>query len=100
MKPLYRFRPLEDGKIVEVVEVKEYEDRANWYRMTVNHNLMYIDKDKLDTLKNGRVWSFNPDPEHARQIMIADVQARKQKAYEEYLKWDKLVVNLSRGENT
>lgn len=91
MKPIYVFRLTDDG-IVQYT-ITEYEDRGRWYRYK-RGGVAYIDKNKMDVLKNGRLCSFNDSLEHATNIIIKDMETRRNKAYNEFLKWDEKIKML------
>ena len=55
---------------------------------------MYIYESKLDRYLSGHVYSFNPDIEHAKKIILDSVNAKASKAFKEYERWSEVQSKL------
>ena len=99
MDSIYKFTLIEDtGEIVKT-EISQYE-RKCWsnndvyYRYKGNCGVMYIYERQLDQFKSGRVYTFNPDENHAEQIIKAELLARKDKAQKELERWQTVLEKM------
>ena len=103
MQPLYRFKlNYETGEVTRL-EITEY-DLCQWsngeqyYRWQIMSNVhyCYINRD-LDKYKSKRLYSFNPDFEHAREIIKENISAKRCEAHEEYLRTTELLEKIERA---
>lgn len=81
-KKLYKFVLNEETGTISTVEITKYkyQQYANGreflrYGMKSTSYYCYLATD-LDNFKSGRVYSFDPDVEHARQIIIQTLQKK------------------------
>ncbi len=81
-KTLYKFVLDKETGTISTVEVtkykyQQYSDGREFLRYGTKSTTYYCYlATDLDTFKSGRVYSFNPDVEHARQIMIQTLQKK------------------------
>ena len=99
MDSIYKFTLIEDtGEIVKT-KISQYE-RKCWspkdvyYRYKGKSGVMHIYERQLDQFKNGRVYTFNPDENHAKQIIKAELLARKDTAQKELERWQAVLEKL------
>ena len=94
MNPLYKFVLDEETYKISVQEITDYEDgkwtdRNKYWRYKKSGSYMYCYAKDLDKFKNFHVYSFNPDINHAKDIMIEAISQRLIKAQTEVEKWAK-----------
>lgn len=102
-KTLYKFvLDTETGTISTVKITKyKYQQYANGreflrYGIKSASYYCYLATD-LDAFKSGRVYSFNPDEEHARQIVIQALQDKYETAMNSCAKFEEILKRM--GEN-
>ena len=99
MKPIYKFVLDEETGKINVQELTEYTE-CNWsnkeryWRYRGPGCWMYIYESKLDRYLSGHVYSFNPDTEHAKKIILDSVSAKASKAFKEYKRWSEVQSKL------
>lgn len=99
MDSIYKFTLIEDtGEIVKT-EISQYErkcwsNKDVYYRYKGKSGLMYIYERQLDQFKSGRVYTFNPDENHAEQIIKVELLARKDKAQKELERWQAVLEKI------
>ena len=99
-KTLYKFVLSEETGTISTVEITKYkyQQYANGreflrYSMKSTSYYCYLATD-LDAFKSGRVYSFNPDVEHARQIMIEALQDKYKVALDSCTKFQGILKRM------
>jgi len=93
-KPLYRFRlNTEDGSI-EVKEITEYVEWPSCYRYRGSGQYNYARKKHIDKMYCNGVYSFDPDPDHAKEIIIAALSEKAADLYAQYKHINNLLYEL------
>lgn len=102
-KPLYKFVLNEETGTISTVKITKYkyQQYANGreflrYGLKSASYYCYLATD-LDAFKSGRVYSFNPDVEHARQIIIQALQDKYETAMNSCTKFEEILKRM--GEN-
>lgn len=96
MRPVYRFKLCDfTGKIsvtkITVYEEGKWSNTRKYYKYRGTSCVNYFYSDSMDRFKNNQVYSFNPDLEHAREIIRQALEMKANKAHLDYLKYiDKL----------
>ncbi len=100
MNPLYRFDFDEETGDITRLQIDEYTLQEwstgnQFYRFKIKQSIKncYIKRD-LETYKSGRVYSFNPDIEHAKEIIKERISIKRIKAHEDYLRYTEIVNKL------
>lgn len=93
MEPLYRFTLDKDTFKISVKEITDYEEgkwtnRDKYWRYKTDCWHYCYTRD-IDRFKNYHVHSFNPDINHAKDIMIEAISQRLIKAQTEVERWAK-----------
>ena len=96
MKTLYKFILDTDTGKISVQEITDYDyeegywiNRKKYWRYK-SGSWYYCYENDLDRYKCGHVYSFNPDFDHAYEIIIHELKSRADKAKAEYEKYEKL----------
>lgn len=95
MKPLYRFTLNKETGKINVQVITEY-DSGKWLSNTgylkykENGIWKYCYTDKMDKFLSGHVYSFNPDPTHAKDIIVEAIGQKLAKAQKEVERWAKV----------
>lgn len=102
MQPLYRFKLDEETGEITRLEITDYDlfrwsNGEEYYRWQIlsNGHYCYIKKD-MDRYKSKRLYSFNPDIEHAREIIKQAINEKRCAAHEEYLRNTELIEKIER----
>ena len=100
MKPLYRFKlDTETGKII-VKKINTYEEnstgayREPYYRYRGDSCYNYVKFSNIDRMFCNAVYSFEPNPEHAKQIMLDALYDKAEQLKEQYDKTCDLFTKL------
>lgn len=102
MKPLYKYVLDEDTGKITVQEISDYHIKENEYthRKTYVHKekygTVYTREESFDQLKHNTVYSFNPDIEHAKEIIWKSILEKFDKASEQKQKWEIMLKKLSK----
>ena len=96
---LYRFKvDLENG-YMERIEIKDYSKIVYYnkieYRYRLLGSIRVVRTSSLDRYLHEQVHTFNPDFEHAKEIILADIGAKQCKAHEDYLRYTELKNRLN-----
>lgn len=99
MKPIYRFTLDEATGVITRTEIAQYEERhwnnkETYYKYKDRNGVKYIQSYQIDKFKSGRVYTFNPDENHAKQIIKAELLARKDKAQKELERWQAVLEKM------
>ncbi len=100
MKPIYKFVLDEETGKITVDELTDY-DKVNekwvtksYYRYKRNNLFYYIYDADLDKFKHGHVYSFNPDIEHAKEIIVEAIGQKLAKAQADVTRWAKVFMEI------
>ena len=86
--PIYGFKITDDGSL----EMKTYADydRVAWrrttYRFKNGYNIVTKTEEQMDRYISGYLYTFDPDPERAMNIIKSTLQDKSTKLYEEMVK--------------
>ena len=101
-KTLYKFVLDEETGTISTVEITKYkyQQYANGreflrYGMKSTSYYCYLPTD-LDNFKSGRVYSFNSDAEHARQIMIQALHNKYKVALDSCNKFQEILQRMGK----
>lgn len=99
-KSLFRFQFDEESGTIERIKIDDYvECRQINGQLYYKHKLLgvyhYCYLRDLDRYKSKRLYSFDPDYEHAREIIKECIQIKRIKVHEEYLKFTKIINKLN-----
>lgn len=98
-KPLYRFKLDEEKGQISKLEINDYSEVVWYSKREYRYRLMGSIRDvkskNLDRFVHDQVHTFNPDFEHARQIMLDDIGTKQCKAHEDYLKYTEIKNKLN-----
>lgn len=99
-KTLYKFVLDEETGTISTVKITKYkyQQYANGreflrYGIKSASYYCYLATD-LDAFKSGRVYSFNPDVEHARQIMIEALHSKYKVALDSCAKFEEILKRM------
>lgn len=101
MNPLYRFDFDEETGNVNRVQIDSYSQKRwstgeEFYRyeeIRGNVKHCYLKSD-IDRYKSGRLYSFDPDMEHAKEIIKHTLNVKRAKAHDDYLRYTEIVNKL------
>ena len=103
MQPLYRFKLDEETGEITRLEITDYalshwNNGEQYYRWQIMSNVhyCYLKKD-MDRYKCKRLYTFNPDFEHAREIIKQFISEKRCAAHEEYLRNTELIEKIERA---
>ena len=105
-KFLYCFKLDEKSAEITRFEIDNYHER-NFYgkphivyhhkldcKYASNHDIM---EDNLDKLVHFKVHTFNPDIENAKAIINSELVEKRNKAYNDYQRWNELIIHLNKN---
>lgn len=92
MEPLYKFILDEETGEIRVQKITDYEDgkwtdREKYWRFKKSGSYMYCYAKDLDRFKSSHVYSFNPDINHAKDIIVEAIGQKVAKAQAEVERW-------------
>lgn len=102
-KTLYKFVLDKETGTISTVEItkykyQQYSNGVEFLRYGTKSTTYYCCfATDLDAFRSGRVYSFNPDVEHARQIMIEALQNKYKVALDSCTKFQDILQRM--GEN-
>ena len=85
MDTLYRFRLNDDGTI-ETQVIEEYEEWRDRYRWRGKSCTCWVKRKNLNKMFVNAVYSFDPDKERAKLIMIQSLKSKAEECMKEYNK--------------
>ena len=96
MKPLYKFELDPETGVVNQLKIDDYAThyagRSEYYIYNIGNQRYYCYPDRdMDCFKNGRVYSFCPDLETAKEMIKNAIQIKRAKAHGDYLKYTEIV---------
>lgn len=106
METLYCFKyDKENGKLTKIeipeyaTSVNKFTDRKTYYfnkpRINKSIGVYQVPEEKLDRFVNDKVFTFNPDVKNVKYIIYDTLVDKRDKAYDEYCKYDKMVDDIS-----
>lgn len=102
MKPIYRYHLSEATGTIHKVEITDYREyhpsplmpQKTEYRFKLLGQIFCVRDTQFDCLKHWRVYTFNPDYKYAKDLIWNELQAKKDKAYEDYLKYSQIMEKM------
>lgn len=102
---LYLFKLNEEtGEIEQVFATLHYEEtvvskyidtRIYGIDLPYTYGTIRVRKENIDKCVNYRVYTFNPDPVHARQIIYNTIYEKKEKTRKELNRWEKVLSKMN-----
>lgn len=92
MKTLYRFKLDPDTGEITVNEITNYDTKENssyrgsYYKYRGNSVYNYVKFSNIDRMFCNQVYTFNPNPEHAKQIVLDALYNKVEQSKKQYEK--------------
>ncbi len=102
MDELYCFKyDKENGKLTKIeipeygTSVNRFTERKTYYfnkpRINKSSGLYQVKEEKIDRFVSDKIFTFNPDVENAKEIIYSTLLKKRDKAYDEFHKYDGMV---------
>lgn len=107
METLYCFKyDKENGKLTKIeipeygISVNKFTERKTYYfnkpRINKSSGLYQVQEEKIDRFVSDKVFTFNPDVENVKRIILNTICCKRNKAYDEYIKYSEMVDDIHR----
>ena len=101
MKTLYCFKYNVETNTIEMQVIPEYDsgshyphNRRSYMRFKYNNIVRYAYDSQIDQFKSGRVYTFNPNPIHALNIMTEGLKEKLAKAKREASRYESMIAHI------
>lgn len=106
METLYCFKYDTETCEISKIKIQRYTVEQNKYTGRKTYKWSYprinsvdmhycLSEQKLDRYVSSKVFTFNPDVENVKQIIYSTLEERKDKAYEEYAKYQEMIHKIN-----